>query len=122
MIGRSFGMVAAFVLAAGVAQAQAPAAGMDEAVAAAKNQLGVLEYCQAAGHIDGSAVEVQTRMFGMLPAAGDAAKVDAAYEKGKAGTVSAMGVEQALPEAAKTQNTDVGALCKQMAALVNQAG
>lgn len=122
MIGRSFGMAAAFVLAAGMVQAQAPAPGMDDAVAAAKNQLGVLEYCQAAGHIDGKAVEVQTRMFGMLPPASDAAKVEAAYEKGKAGTVSAMGVEQALPEAAKSQNTDEAALCKQMAALINQAG
>ncbi|RRH78035.1 pore-forming ESAT-6 family protein [Falsigemmobacter faecalis] len=120
MIGRFYAKVAALVLVAGAASAQAP--GMDEAVAAAKNQLGVLEFCQAEGHIDGKAVEIQKKMFGQLPAPTDAAKVEAAYEKGKAGTVSAMGVEQSLKEASASQNTDISALCKQMAAVITQTG
>ncbi|MFC3568519.1 pore-forming ESAT-6 family protein [Paracoccus sp. TOH] len=93
----------------------------DMAVAAAKNQLGVLEYCQAEGHIDGKAAETQGKIMAMLPAAQDAAAVEAAYEKGKTGTVSAMGVEQSLADAAKAQGAEVAALCTQIAAAVEQA-
>lgn len=100
----------------------AAAPNMDDAAAAAKNQLGVLEYCQTAGHIDGKSVEIQTKMIALIPPATDAAKVDAAYEKGKAGSVSAMGTEQSLADAATAQSTDEAALCKQLAAMVEQAG
>ena len=94
----------------------------DAAVSAARNQLGVLEYCQAEGHIDGAAIEVQGKMLEMMPAATDEAAAQAAYEKGQAGTVSAMGVEQTLDEAATAQGADVAGLCAQLAALVEQAG
>lgn len=110
----------ALALSAGAAIAQT-APSPDMAISAAKNQLGVLEYCQEQGHTDGAAVEVQTKIMTMLPAAQDAAAVEAAYEKGKTGTVSAMGVEQSLADAAKAQSTDEAALCKQMADLVQQA-
>ncbi|PZO67157.1 MAG: hypothetical protein DI498_04715 [Paracoccus denitrificans] len=90
-------------------------------MAAARNQLGVLEYCQTEGHIDAKAIDAQTKMLGMLPAAGDAAKVEAAYEKGKTGVVSVMGIEKSLPDAAKEQGTDVEALCKQMGQMIEQA-
>ena len=93
----------------------------DAAAAAAKNQLGILEYCQAEGHIEGTAIEVQTKMIEMVPAAQKQDTVDAAYAKGKEGTVSAMGVEQTLADAATAQNTDVKALCGQLASLVEQA-
>ena len=94
----------------------------DAAVSAARNQLGVLEYCQAEGHIDGNAVEIQGKMIEMLPAATDEDAAVAAYEKGKEGTVSAMGVEQTLAEAATAQSADEAALCAQLAQLVEQAG
>ncbi|MFV0300331.1 MAG: pore-forming ESAT-6 family protein [Paracoccus sp. (in: a-proteobacteria)] len=94
----------------------------DLTVSAARNQLGVLEYCQAEGHIDGTAVEIQGKMIGMLPAATDEDAVNAAYEKGKEGTVSAMGIEQTLADAATTQGVDEAALCTQLAQLVQQAG
>lgn len=94
----------------------------DAAVSAARNQLGVLEYCQTEGHIDGAAIEIQTTMIGMLPAATDEAVAEAAYEKGKEGTVSAMGVEQTLADAATAQGSDEAGLCTQLAALVVQAG
>ncbi len=110
----------ALVLLAGAAVAQT-APNADMAVAAAKNQLGVLEYCQTQGHIDGTAVETQTKIMAMLPPAQDQAAVDAGYEKGKAGTVSAMGVEQSLADAGKAQGADEAALCKQIADAVAQA-
>lgn len=115
-LGALFGAVSAVAAAAQIA----PTA--DDATAAAKNQLGVLEYCQAEGHIDGAALEVQAKLMALLPAASDQAKVDAAYEKGQAGTVSAMGVEQSLTDAAAAQSSDVTALCTQMAEMVNQMG
>ena len=123
MIAR-FSFVAALVLGAGsaIAQGTAPAPAMPDMAAAyesARNQLGVLTYCQEQGHIDGKAVEVQTKLLGMIPA-GDAAKGDAAEELGKKGTVSAMGVERSLADAAKEQNTDEAALCKQMDTLIQQ--
>ena len=109
------------VFSAGIAAAQS-APDPDMAVSAARNQLGVLEYCQTERHIDGSAVEIQGKLLEMLPAATDEAAVQAAYEKGQAGTVSAMGIEQTLADAATAQNTDVKALCGQLASLVEQAG
>ena len=113
----AFGM--AMMAGAGFAQ-DAPDA--DLTISAARNQLGVLEYCQAEGHIDGDAVEIQGRMIGMLAPAVDEEAVNAAYEKGKEGTVSAMGIEQTLADAAKTQGVDEAALCTQLAQLVQQAG
>lgn len=123
MIAR-FTFVTAFALSAGVAMAQEAATppampDMGAAYESARNQLGVLTYCQEQGHIDGKAVETQTKLLSMIPA-GDTAKGDAAEELGKKGTVSAMGVERSLDDAAKEQNTDVAALCKQMDALLAQ--
>lgn len=97
------------------------AMGPDDAIAAARNQLGVLEYCQSNGHIDGTAVATQSKILGMMPPPTDAAKIEAAYEKGKAGTVSALGVEQTLAATATAQSTDEAALCTQMAAMLEQA-
>ncbi|KGJ06170.1 hypothetical protein SAMN04487972_104123 [Paracoccus halophilus] len=99
--------------------AAAPAQDLGAVYESARNQLGVLTYCQDNGHIDGSAVETQTRLLTMIPP-GDAAKGDAAEAKGKAGTVSAMGVERSLAEAASEQSTTEAALCQQMDALLKQ--
>lgn len=103
------------------APAQAPAAMQDSGAAyeSARNQLGVLGYCQEKGFIDGKAVETQTKLLTMIPA-GDTAAGDAAEAKGKEGTVSAMGVERSLSDAATEQGTTEDALCKQMDALLQQ--
>ena len=102
------------------APAAAPAAAdMGAAYESARNQLGVLIYCQDKGHIDGKAVETQTKLLTMIPA-GDVAKGDATEAKGKEGTVSAMGVERSLADAATEQKTTEDALCKQMDALLQQ--
>lgn len=122
MIAR-FTIATVFALTAGVAMAQDAATpampDMGAAYESARNQLGVLTYCQEQGHIDGKAVETQTKLLTMIPA-GDTAKGDAAEELGKTGKVSAMGVERSLEDAATEQNTDVAALCKQMDALLAQ--
>ncbi|WBU64022.1 pore-forming ESAT-6 family protein [Paracoccus aerodenitrificans] len=110
--------------AAGLAAAQESAAAQDPdmAVSAARNQLGVLEYCQTEGHIDGAAVDTQAKLLTLMPKATDEASAQMAYEKGQQGTVSAMGVEQSLADAAARQGTDEAALCTQLASLVEQAG
>ena len=119
MIAR-FTIATAFMLTAGVAMAQdAAMPDMGAAYESARNQLGVLTYCQEQGHIDDKAVETQTRLLTMIPV-GDMAKGDAAEALGKTGKVSAMGVERSLEDAATEQNTDVAALCEQMDALLAQ--
>lgn len=95
---------------------------MDMAHAAARNQLGVLTYCQSKGYIDGEAVDIQTKMLTLMPAPADKMAGDAAEMAGKNGKVSALGVEKDLAEAAKAQGTDEGQLCKTMADLVKQVG
>lgn len=108
---------------AATTEAPAAAAQMDAGMAyeSARNQLGVLKYCQAEGHIDGKAVEIQEKLMTMIPA-GDTAKGDAAEEKGAAGTVSAMGNEMTLSDAATQQGSSIEALCKQMDAMIQQLG
>ena len=123
LIGLGTGVVLAQEAAAPAAPAAPPpapvAADTGAAYESARNQLGVLIYCQEQGHIDGAAVETQTKLLTMIPA-GDTAKGDAAEAKGKEGTVSAMGVERSLADASKEQNTTEEALCKQMDALLQQ--
>ncbi|MFD1882455.1 pore-forming ESAT-6 family protein [Paracoccus pacificus] len=109
-------------LAAAVAQTAAPA--MPDPAAAyvsARNQLGVLTYCQEQGHIGAEPVEIQTKLLAMLPP-GDTAAGDEAEAKGKAGTVSGMGVETTLADGAAAQKTTEADLCKQMGDMITQLG
>ncbi len=88
---------------------------------AAHNQLGILQYCQAQGSVGADTVTLQQRALGVLPPA----QVDGLNEveaAGKRGVVQFGGSEVQLTEAAKTQNTTVDAMCKQIATLLqNQA-
>lgn len=119
--GAAFAQDAATTPAAPAATAPAmpSAADMGAAYESARNQLGVLAYCQEKGFIDGKAVETQTKLLTMIPA-GDTAAGDAAEAKGKEGTVSAMGVERKLSDAATEQGSTEDALCKQMDSLLAQ--
>lgn len=138
---RAFSLFSAFALTAGLAFAQDTAAPQPEAPAAsepaqaqtaapiqmdadaayesARNQLGILKFCQEQGHNDAKAVEVQERLLTMLPT-GDATKGDAAEAKGLEGTVSALGNEQTLEAAAAAQGSTVETLCQQMDAMIQQ--
>lgn len=88
---------------------------------AARNQQGVLTYCQDQGHIEGEAVEIQGRMLELIPA-GDVPMGDAAEASGKEGRVVGMGVDMTLADAATQQGTTEAALCQQMDAMIKQAG
>src|SRR5690606_13148412 len=63
---RKFMVFSSAALTASLLSAPLMAQAMDDAVAAARNQLGLLEYCQSEGHIDGAAVEAQTKMMALL--------------------------------------------------------
>ena len=62
---------------------------MEMAYNSARNQLGLLKYCQNAGHIDGDAVDIQTKMIALIPAPSDTAKGDEAQQEGEKGKISA---------------------------------
>ncbi|RJE82532.1 pore-forming ESAT-6 family protein [Paracoccus onubensis] len=102
--------------------AEAPAAGAvdpAEVYEAARNQLGILKFCQEQGFSGEEAVASQEKMIAMLPE-GDADAGAAAEQKGAEGTVSGGGAEISLEEAASQQSTTVDAQCKQIEAAVNQ--
>ena len=80
--------------------------------AAAANELGVLEYCQAQGAVGPDAVAAQRSSIGRLPAS--PVNTDAAEALGKQGTISANGNSLALSGIASSRNTTVAVVCKQM--------
>ncbi|WP_312950351.1 pore-forming ESAT-6 family protein [Agrobacterium sp.] len=94
---------------------------VEMAYTAARNQLGVLTYCQGKGHIDDTAAEVQTKLLALVPAPADVSKGDAAEDVGKQGKVSVMGMEQDLATAAKAQGVDEAKLCETMSNALKQA-
>ncbi len=117
--------VAGLFMGAGMASAfaqQPTPEQMEMAYNAARNQLGVLKYCQEKGFTDGAAIEVQSKLIALIPAPADAAKADAAEESGKQGKVSAMGMEQDLATSAKAQNISEEQICKTLADTVSKAG
>ncbi|ASV87885.1 hypothetical protein CES85_3730 (plasmid) [Ochrobactrum quorumnocens] len=94
---------------------------MEMAYNAARNQLGVLKYCQDKGHIDGSASEIQVKLLALVPAPADVSKGDAAEDVGKQGKVAVMGMEQDIAAAAKAQGVEEAKLCEMMANALKQA-
>lgn len=86
---------------------------------AARNQLGLLKFCQAQGFSGGEAVAAQERMVGLLPQ-GDADAGAAAEEKGAQGVVSVAGAEVPLQDAASRQGSSVEDQCRQIEAAVNE--
>lgn len=105
----------------GAAQAQSPDQ-MKMAYEAARNQLGVLQYCSDKGLADSSAVDTQKKMLTMLPPPADTTGGDAAEKQGRSGKVVALGMEKSLDDAAKAQGSTTDALCHQMADAVKRGG
>ncbi len=105
----------------GAAQAQAPDQ-MKMVYEAARNQLGVLQYCSDNGMADSSAVDTQKKMLTMLPPPADTSGGDAAEKQGRGGKVVAMGMEKNLDEAAKAQGSTTDAFCHKIADAVKSAG
>ncbi|SIS54530.1 pore-forming ESAT-6 family protein [Paracoccus saliphilus] len=120
-LGVTLAASAAFAQDAAETQ-EAPAAGAtDPAVAyeAARNQLGILKFCEAQGFTGAEAVAAQEKMVGMLPE-GDTEAGATAEQKGGEGMVAAGGAEISLEDAASQQDTTVEAQCQQIEAAVNQ--
>lgn len=125
---RQFALAMGVTLAASAAFAQdtaetqeAPAAGVtDPAIAyeAARNQLGILKFCEAQGFTGSEAVATQEKMIGLLPE-GDTEAGATAEQQGGEGTVAAGGATISLEEAASQQGTTVEAQCQQIEAAVN---
>ena len=106
------------LLAAPAAWAQTDAASM--AHLAAANQLGVLEYCQSQGAIDGTPIASEKTIMTHLPAS-SVATTDA-EATGKSGTLLAPnGAQTSLSQLASTHSTTISALCKQMGSSVQQS-
>lgn len=90
-----------------------------EAYLAARNQLGILKFCESQGFIGAEAIAAQEKMIGMLPE-GDTAAGDAVEGQGAEGVVAAAGAEISLEEAAEQRATTVEAQCQQIETAVNQ--
>ena len=101
------------------APAQAAPADPGTTYEAARNQLGILQYCQEQGFIGAEAVEAQGKLVGLLQG-GDEAVGSAAEEKGAQGTVSVGGTEVSLAEAVEERGSTVEATCQQIEAAVNE--
>ncbi len=114
----------AFVAVASAASAQTPATPppseqdmLKMLHLGGRNQLGVLQYCQAQGSVGVDVVALQQRMLTMLPPA----QVDGLAEAeaaGKRGEVQFGGTHVMLADAAKAQNTTPDAMCKQIGAMM----
>ena len=98
--------------AAAPALAQSDPTSMAHAMAA--NQLGVLEYCQGQGDVDGTAVSAEQSVIGHMPAGANAAADSAAEATGKTGTIADNGNNMSLASMASSHGTTVSALCKQL--------
>lgn len=112
------------VLAASAAVLAAPAYAQADmtmmARNAAANELGVLEYCQANGHIDGTAITAQKTAITRLPAG--TGSTDAAEALGKQGSLlGGNGTNVPMSEMASKGNTTEADLCTRMAGSVKQA-
>ncbi len=85
----------------------------------AANELGMLEYCQAHGHADDSAVAAQKTAISRLPAG--AGSTDNAEALGKQGVLLGVnGNNMPLSEMASRGNTTEADLCTRMAGTVKQ--
>ncbi|MBM3606288.1 MAG: hypothetical protein FJX25_16655 [Alphaproteobacteria bacterium] len=100
------------------ADAPAPAEG-STAYEAARNQLGILKYCQDEGFTGAEAIATQTQLIGLLPV-GDETVGATAEGKGEQGTVALGEAEVSLADAAENQDSTVEATCQQIEAAVNE--
>lgn len=124
---RHIALVLGVTLAAPMAMAQdaqAPDTAATDTAAtydAARNQLGILKYCETQGHSGPEAVAVQARLVEMIPS-GDVARGDAVEAQGAEGVISIGNTQITLAEAVEAQGSTVAATCAEIEAAVNQVG
>lgn len=116
----SLGLLPAAVVAQdAAAPAEATPADPGATYEAARNQLGILQYCEEQGFTGAEAVEAQGQLVALLPE-GDDAVGSAAEQKGAEGTVSVGGTEVSLAQAVEERGSTVEATCQQIEAAVNE--
>lgn len=86
---------------------------------AARNQLGILRYCEEQGFSGPEAVETQARLVEMIPE-GDTAAGDIAEQSGTEGVISIGDTEMALAEAVEGQGGTVETTCRELETAVNE--
>ena len=115
-ISTSIAVFAAALAAPALAQTDPMAMARNSAA----NELGVLEYCQANGHIDGSSISAQKTVVARLPAGGGS--TDAAEALGRHGTLlGGNGTNVPISDMASRGNTTEADLCTRMAGSVKQS-
>lgn len=114
---RSFAIALGLALAPAAVLAQEPDA--ETTYQAARNQLGILQYCQQEGFTGPEAVAAQGQLIGLLPAGNEAAGTTA-EAKGAEGMVAVGEAELSLAQAAENQGSTVEATCQQIEAAVNE--
>jgi hypothetical protein len=88
---------------------------------AARNQLGVLEYCQASNAVGPDVVAMQRQQIAQLPPA-PVAGLDQAEATGRQGIIQAGSQQVPLAQVAQSHGTTVAALCGQIAAMLRETG
>lgn len=86
---------------------------------AARNQLGILKYCQEQGFAGAEAVDTQEQLVGMIPE-GDTAAGDSAEQRGAEGVISIGDTQITLAEAVEGQGGTVETTCREIETAVNQ--
>ncbi|MFN3525726.1 MAG: pore-forming ESAT-6 family protein [Paracoccus sp. (in: a-proteobacteria)] len=86
---------------------------------AARNQLGILKYCEAQGFSGPEAIETQSRLVGMIPE-GDTAAGDSAEQSGTEGIIEIGETQITLAEAVEGQGSTVETTCREIETAVNE--
>jgi hypothetical protein len=102
----------AMTASAAFSQQPVPRQSTEAAYAAARNQLGILRYCQSKGFTDGAAVAAQNKMLALLPMPDDLKNGDAAERAGTAGKAVAPGIEKDIAIAAREKGLTEERLCQ----------
>ena len=117
-------VAATLLFTANAAMAQLPAPGQrSETIIrslhlAARNQLGLLEYCRAQGIIPEDVVAIQRRTVESLPAAPANALGEAEEAAGRSGNIVFLRPQATLAESAGAQGITVKAKCEHLALTV----
>ncbi|MGB3814609.1 MAG: hypothetical protein WA950_15425 [Shinella sp.] len=89
-------------------------------VNSSRNQLGLIKYCVAEGHIASQAVEAYQKIVAVLPAPADAALADQYESEGEQGYSFDGNARVSMQEIADGTGTTIADRCAQFSALTAQ--
>jgi hypothetical protein len=78
------------------------------------NQLGVVEYCQSHGWVDGATIDAQKKIASILPASSDSSGLNDAENDGKQGTLVVNGNKVVLADTMSGKGETAQAICTQL--------